>query len=60
MHTIVIGKKVDGLLGKMYVAAIAKVMGIGIPSKVKLITENDEKMYNVSSFNIDGIKNEEP
>lgn len=60
MHTIVIHKKINGLLGKMYVAAVAKAMGVHLPSKVKLITSDTEKIFHISGFSVNEVKIEKP
>lgn len=60
MHTITIARKIDGLLGKMYVVAVAKAMDINLPNKVKLVTQDAEIAYSVLGFSIDDIKIEEP
>jgi|GEM_PF-4746501 len=58
MHTIIVHKKIHGLLKKMYVVAVSKAMGIKLPNKVKLITQETEETFRIMSFSIEGVKKE--
>lgn len=60
MHTIEIPKKLKVFEEIMFVIAIAQVMNIELPNKIRLVTLGAEKIYSIASFDLEGVKEERP
>lgn len=60
MHIIELNQTVSEPFDRLYVAAVAKVMGVNIPCKIKLIAHGTTRIYDISSFGAEGVKIEKP
>lgn len=55
MHSIEIGKRMNTINERMYVAAIAEVMGINLPNNIKVVSNGSERRYSIKAFNLLGV-----